>query len=58
MSELFDEDIVDESNESTSEKLSYDTQSSKDKNHTEVRRKLEELLEEKRLRKELEDFLE
>lgn len=59
MSELFEDDVLDESNDIASEDISFSYTESlgKDKNSTDVRRKLEELLEARRLREELEDFL-
>lgn len=58
MSALFDEDIIGGTNEKASEEegFSYDSEE-KDRGYTHARRKLEDILEEKRLRRELEDFL-
>ncbi len=57
MNALFDEDIIDGSNKTAFEEEGFSYDSQEKGSYTHVRRKLEDILEEKRLRKELEDFL-
>lgn len=58
MSELFEDDIDEPIDISSADMpLSYIQSQGKERNSADVRRKLEDLLEAKKLREELEDFL-